>query len=274
MYLDKAIQKTAHTLINTGYDITTEKWQGVDNPPAMWESLNVVLNSVMPQTPGELTRLVKPNLPWAENHFRERISGKPLNPGNEYKNWPYYKRDAEMRTEGEKFTHSYMERFWPKYAGGKFAENDPDATKYYKEKNYDPNKGVRYTLGDFNDLLILLKKEPHTRQAYLPIWFPEDTGVVHGGRVPCSLGYYFIMRRGYLHLNYYIRSCDFLRHFKDDIYMAVRLAQELLNQLRYLDNSWDDVELGTFNMYIGSLHIFLQELNIVKKRYEPDIQHR
>ena len=30
------------------------------------------------------------------------------------------------------------------------------------------------------DVIDLLEREPFTRQAYLPIWFPEDTGAFHG----------------------------------------------------------------------------------------------
>ena len=32
---------------------------------------------------------ISPNLPWADNHFEERVCGEPINPGVEWKNWPY-----------------------------------------------------------------------------------------------------------------------------------------------------------------------------------------
>ena len=65
--------------------------------------------------------------------------------------------------------------------------------------------------GDLDDVVTLLTNDPLTRQAFLPMWFPEDTGVVHGTRVPCSLGYHFMQRDGRLSITYYIRSCDIVR---------------------------------------------------------------
>lgn len=258
MQIDLAIRKVHQTLINCGFEVKTEKWQGINNPPQFWEALNVNMMAFMTEDKEKLAILTGANLPWAEDHFQERVAGKPVNPGEQYKNWPFYKRDKEMRTEGDKFTHTYMERFWPKRAGKPLDDMYRGST----------NKGVRYEMGDLDDLINLLLKEPFTRQAYLPIWFPEDTGAVHGGRVPCTLGYYFIQRHGCLHMNYFIRSCDFFRHFRDDIYMAVRLAKYILDALR--ENSpdiWEGVRLGTLNMYIGSLHIFNQEVNLLKKHF-------
>jgi thymidylate synthase len=74
-------------------------------------------------------------------------------------------------------------------------------------------------------VIDLLRDRPTTRQAFIPIWFPEDTGAHHGERVPCTLGYHLMARDGRLKIVYYMRSCDFLRHFRDDVYMAGRLCQ-------------------------------------------------
>src|SRR5690606_3302482 len=157
-------------------------WQGIDvsdNPGlATYEALHYSFSARIPPTLEELRTQVKPNLPWADDHFEERVGGKPLNPGEQYKNWPHYKND-QFRTEDQKFTHTYMERFWPKYAG---------------EGPVHPNQGIRYPYGDLDDVVDLLRRDPLTRQAYFPVWFPEDTGAVHGGRVPCTIGYHFLFR--------------------------------------------------------------------------------
>ena len=115
-------------------------------------------------------------------------------------------------------------------------------------------------------LVNLLLVDPYTRQAYLPVWFPEDTG---GGdkRAPCSLGYQFIMRADQLHCSYFIRSCDYLRHFRDDIYLTVRLQQWVLTQCQLKDSDWSRVKMGTFTMHITSLHLFRNDyLNMFKER--------
>jgi hypothetical protein len=114
-----------------------------------------------------------------------------------------------------------MERFWPKRAG----------ISPQRSLNGLPRKGVHFNYGDLDDLVNLLAKDPGTRQAYLPVWFPEDTGAVEGQRVPCTIGYLFTIHQGFLHITYYIRSCDLFRHFNDDVYLAMKLAYWIVDKL-------------------------------------------
>lgn len=183
---------------------------------------------------------INPNLPWAENHFQERVSGIPYNPPPSHVEWPFAQKSNEEHTDGGKFSHTYPERFWPLFAG----------------EHYEPGRpamqGIRYGYGDLKDVVQLLRSRRETRQAYLPVWFPEDTGAVAGQRVPCTLGYHFLIRDGKLKIVYYIRSCDFYRHFRDDVYMAGRLGQWMADQL-------DEVTPSRLVMHISSLHIFSAE---------------
>jgi hypothetical protein len=207
---------------------------------------------------------IGPNLPWAENHFLERVCGVPINPGVEWKNWPYGLNAQKFLDEDGKFNHNYMERYWPKNAG-KIAEATETRDQFrhgielYGINQSDPNSGIRYDYGDLNDVVKQLADDPYTRQAYLPVWFPEDTG--GGKRAPCTLGYHFIMRNGLLDVTYYIRSCDYLRHFRDDVYLTARLAMWILEQIQFNSTlqakaPWGNVRLGRFYMHITSLHIF------------------
>ncbi len=265
---DDAIAYCRHRICDTGYPVKTEKWQGVELKNMMRETLNVSFSCVMPKDLSILVEQVKPNLPWADTHFEERMGKIPLNPGESYKQWPFYGQDEKMRNANQQFTHSYMERIWPKFAGYRSDEQYKEINDYsWLEREFGQtcHRGIRYEYGDMEDLKVLLVKEPYTRQAYLPIWHPEDTGSKHGGRVPCTLGYHFIRRDNYLHIVYYIRSCDYLRHFRDDIYLAVRKVYWLLNELQHINKSWDGVKPGLFTMHITSLHIFDRELEMVKK---------
>ena len=244
--------------------VKKRQWQGVDisQKPEMefYELLNikfgVALNGV--EDLQHYKDDIKPNLPWADNHFSERVCGEPLNPGKEWANWPYAKSADGFRDDDGQFNHTYMERFWPKYAG--YTDQGE-----LKDTIYDPvdgcvfNKrmGIRHSYGDLNDVVKLLLKDPTTNQAWLPIFFPEDTGIGDGGRKPCTLGYQFIQRSGLMHIYYPIRSCDFVRHFRDDCYLAVRLLLWVLAQLRAADpKTWDHVTVGNYEMHCTSLHIF------------------
>lgn len=185
---------------------------------------------------------IMPNLPFADLHFAERVGGRGTNPGEAWKAWPWGNAADAHRTEaGGKFTHTYQERFWP---------NDLE--------NGEPMpSGLRYAYADYRTLLHNLRADPLTRQAYLPIWFPEDGACP--GRRPCTLGYHFFMRHDFLHITYYIRSCDFVRHWGDDCYFTIRLLLHALSELRELDERWKGIRAGLFVMHIVSLHMFVND---------------
>jgi hypothetical protein len=255
------IDSARQQLIDVGQWVKGDQWQSRDvrDKPEM-VMREILFFSFRVQITGEnlpaLARDIGPNLPWADDHFIERVGGEPLNPGEQWSKWPWGNSADKFRDHNGLFSHTYMERIWPKFAnwtlGGRLGEND--------ERPNEAHSGIRYAYGDLNDVVEHLVKHPLSRQAYLPIWFPEDTGVAHGERVPCTLGYHFIMRDNYLHTRYDIRSCDLVRHFQDDIYLAVRLKLWLLNQLRERDPAWKKVAPGFFNMNITSLHAFKNDV--------------
>lgn len=242
MNFAQAIEKATNTLKTTGKEVNTKTIQGIRSPAPMWEALNVTLKAIMPEYLSAAELLIKPNLPWADEHFEERISGQPLNPPPSHVNWPFAANKNEKFKFDEKFSHTYPERYWPRHA----------------ESLGFINKGIRFVYGDLADLIQVLDKDPESRQAFLPIWFPEDlTAAVTGYRVPCSLGYHFIIRDNYLHVIYYIRSCDYFRHFRDDIYLTFRLAKWVQQSLNLPGKMIP--HMGTFTMHITSLHCFLPE---------------
>lgn len=252
-----AIKWTKERLRNYGYVVKTEKWQGIESPDDMWETMNHSFQFFIPHTIADLVKEVKPNLPWADDHFEERIGKLPVNPPPSHSYWPFAVKNNEKFGGNDKFSHTYPERIWPKRAPM------DEETNRLQRNNL---KGIRYEYGDFGDVVNLLEKEPFTRQAFLPIWFPEDTGTVHGERVPCTIGYHFMRRGDNLHMVYYIRSCDYIRHFRDDIYMACRKLMWVLDILKKRDPiRWNNVKPGYFAMHITSLHCFNKEKEILKQ---------
>ena len=183
---------------------------------------------------------------WAREHFDERVGGKPTNPGESYKRWPYanFKEGDDFLKHDEKFSHTYQERFWP-------------------TDGIYPFKGIRYNYGDLNDVVNQLKDNQLTRQAYLPIFFPEDTGSTEGQRVPCTLGYHFEIIDNKITVNYFIRSCDAYRHLRNDIYFTSRLLNHIYLELR---TAGIQIGLGTVTMFISNLHLFVNDEYPLKKR--------
>jgi thymidylate synthase len=198
---------------------------------------------------------VEPNLPWAEDHFLERISGQPLNPPPSNEWWPYAQQGNAVHKKDEKFSHTYPERFWPIWA----EQNEPGRK----------NEGIRFPYGDLADLVEIIRNNPLTRQAYLPVWFPEDLHAsLIGERVPCTLGYHFISSpHGVIDCVYFMRSCDLVRFFRDDVYMAGRLCHYVASQTGLIP--------GNLVVHISNLHAFtgdrafLQSQVIVPPKPDP-----
>lgn len=216
---EQIVHYSLFQLDQRGMDVGVETWQGmpVEGRPdfVTREILNHDFMFHMPHTMVEAQRIIQPDLPWAEDHFQERVSGVPLNPGKAYKDWPYHGTDPDkFLDECGKFDISYMERIWV-------------------SRVLAMAEGIRFPYGDMTDVLELLRAEPLTRKATLPLFFPEDTG--RSGRTMCSLHYHFMIRHNKLHLWYAIRSCDFVRHFVNDVYMAVRMAQWVRDSLLLKD---------------------------------------
>lgn len=250
-------------------EVRVPEWQSLDvtdKPMGITHELqNTIIQVPIPEDQADAVIEVEPNIPWAEEHFEERVSGIPHNPPPSHVNWPFAQAVNADHMTDEKFSHTYPERMWPKNANRR---EPPEGAKY--KRMIQERMGIRFGYGDLADVVKQLAKTPETRQAFLPIWFPEDTGAVHGERVPCTLGYHFLIRDGRLNVTYFIRSCDFVRHFADDVYMAMRLGQWVKGRLvgnqgivgvsenaEYPPlNPHCGLMMGTLTMHMVSLHVF------------------
>jgi hypothetical protein len=244
MDLQQAIAHTLATFKNKAQLIKRDTWQALDvsNKPEM-VTHELLSHSLIADMQGRRSipyfqEQIAPDLPWADDHFAERVSGEPLNPPPSEAWWPHAPQGNSAFKNDGIFSHTYPERFWPK-----------------------PRQGIRYPYGDFSDFVNLLAREPMTRQAYFPIWFPEDTGNAARVRTPCTLGYHLLLTNEALDLTYFIRSCDLLRHFRNDIYLAIRFMIEVLDRLK--SQPWSQVKPRTFRMHIGSLHCFRNDWGVL-----------
>lgn len=272
--------------IGSAAEVSVGEWQSIvdQSHPASttFELRNVSVEGMVPSGYGSWGDLLygpeyDANHDWAEEHFQERVGGKPLNPPPSAERWPHaQKNNEEHKTEGE-FSHTYPERFWPKWAGGGVSNfRNGDDGGYW---GTDPHRGIRFPYGDLQDVVDKLHRRPGTRQAYLPIYFPEDNGAPDDARVPCTLGYHFLIRDNLLHMKYDIRSCDFIRHFRDDLYMAGRLMQWVTDELTRIHaspifptdtNVGRVIQPGQLHMSIHSFHIFKPDMLMLRRKYDRE----
>ena len=162
-----------------------------------------------------------PTQPWADLEFMERVSSCPINPGTAW----------EHRRE-----------VWEQ-----FLMKDIDRKPYF---SYTYSERMYFQL---RRIVNELKKHPESRQLFLSIWNPHiDTGKLGEERVPCSLGYYFQKRNGKLNMTYLQRSADFITHWQNDQYLAVKLLLWVANKA--------GVPVGTFTHWLGSLHVYTKDV--------------
>jgi len=160
---------------------------------------------------------------WCIAEFSERVSQPPANPGTAWQIragvW------APFLVEG-KFDYSYAERL-----------------------HYNNN---------LNRIVEELGTNSDTRQAWLPIFNPDDVQHMGGKkRIPCSLGYHFMIRNGELSMTYIQRSADYFQHFGNDIYLAW-LMLDYVHQL-LLHGFELKVERGYLFHHIFSLHSYAKD---------------
>lgn len=161
-----------------------------------------------------------PVQPWADAEWEERLSGcraTPINPGEAWKLRPEVWSPL-LEADG-RFSYTYSERL---------AES-------------------------FTPVFWELFDHPTSRQAYVAIWNPQlDAPNVGHRRVPCTLGYHFMLRQGVLHMTYTMRSSDFATHFDNDLYLALKLQHYTAERLAQ--------PVGSFTHVVYSLHTYAKNV--------------
>lgn len=169
--------------------------------------------------------------PWADEEFKERITDPwnrddPENP------------QANFINPGEAW--KLREDVWSEYLhNGKMAYT-------YNELIWNDDQ--------FTRVINRLKEDPESRQLWLSLWDPtRDTHLLGGiSRVPCSLGYGFQVREGKLNMHYIMRSCDFATHFRNDVYLAIKLLEYVSTLTGY--------PVGSFTHTMFSLHVYHKDI--------------
>lgn len=175
--------------------------------------------------------------PWADAEFKERVTdpwerypdGEPLiesislpnfiNPGEAWKLreevWSEYMHDGKL-------AYTYNELLW----------NNDQLTK----------------------IMNRLKVDPDSRQLWISLWNPDKDPDFLGGvsRVPCSLGYGLQVRDGKLNLHYVMRSCDFVTHFRNDVYLAIKFLEWVAEKTGY--------PVGDFTHTMFSCHVYNKDI--------------
>ena len=71
--LKDALYNLRKDLLENGYEIETERWQGATEHPAFLEILHADMQAQMYDNAEEASTELKASQPWADLHFKERV---------------------------------------------------------------------------------------------------------------------------------------------------------------------------------------------------------
>lgn len=159
---------------------------------------------------------------WVMQEWADRVQGD-LNPGRAWKErpevWKEFMEHPKSMKSPTGFAYTYSERI-----GGKHIQRVIDE----------------------------LAVHPNSRQLWIDMWRPVDAERRGKRRVPCTLGYWVVNRKGALHMSYLMRSCDLITHFPNDIALAAMLQEYIAEEA--------NLKIGTFTHFIGSLHCYAKDV--------------
>ncbi len=201
-----------------------DKYVGNDPDYETMEYLNMIYTVTQPNL--EDLRAYVQTWDWCEAEFQERLSGLPPSNPEALEAWKLRPEVwKEFALSGQGFGYSYGER--------------------YRDQPYR-------TRGPLRDIIEELRIHPDSRQLFMPVWRRLDNDHLGRIRVPCSLGYWFALRQGKLHITYLQRSGDYFTHLANDLWLTRKLQEHVASEI--------EAEPGFFTHWIGSLHVYRKDV--------------
>lgn len=123
----------------------------------------------------------------------------------------------------------------------------------YGKRIFNPIEGV----DQVTNIINLLRKDPNSRRAIIPIWSTNDSTRLDSKDIPCAFGLSFIIRDNTLHTTLMMRSNNALRLLPVNIFEFSLIGEIVAREL--------DIEYAQYTHYSISMHIFEDEIPIATK---------
>jgi len=216
-YITKEVQGYAFKLVNW-------KWDG--------EMAKRVMEYFFKEKGGAVLTYVLAEL-------RDRVSGVATNPGQAY---THRKNVWDEFLHNGKFAYTYSERLAPQI-------------KTILEELVQNPESRQAILNIHSNICPSIRNLEHTGLGINLIEGSADlANRGGGGRIPCSMYYQIMVRKGRVDLIYTMRSCDLLTHFPVDICLAALMQDWFADQL--------GLEIGMLTYFAGSLHAYNKDLKV------------
>jgi len=193
---------------------------------------------------------LKPTQPWAETEWGDRVKaimGHPSPLGTAWRtrsddkmDWSnFIEFDGRPLPSGVSLSEA-ME------TANEMVKSDPIRLAYSYGERFACNDQVLRVIRE-------LRRNSNSRQLYIAMWDPQqDSERLGKRRVPCSIGWHLINRNGELHMTYVMRSCDFVTHWQNDVWLAVKLLEFICGKTQSTP--------GRFSQVIFSFHVYEKDV--------------
>jgi len=130
---------------------------------------------------------------------------------------------------------------------------------------YGPRLRCWHGVDQIANIIRLLKEDNNTRQAVMIILDPARDLVAKTKDVPCNDLLQLIHRNGKLHMSCYVRSNDLNWGFPYDVFHWTLLQEMVAAELGF--------ELGEYNHFIGSMHVYDKDYESMIHVAGDDTEH-
>ena len=122
--------------------------------------------------------------------------------------------------------------------------------------------GIQH-LNQMEHILRVLDEDPSKRRAVASVYLPQfdQHGLPHE-EIPCTLNLQYLIRQNQVQSVIYMRSQDALKVLPYDLFIFTMLQEYVQNRLK---PKYDQFELGKYNHFSGSFHVYETDLDVAKK---------
>lgn len=121
---------------------------------------------------------------------------------------------------------------------------------------YGPRLRTRHSIDQFEKVIEKLKNDTFSRQAIMVIFDPYYD-YTQTKDVPCTISFHFLLRNNKLHMNTYMRSNDAMLGHVIDVFTFTMIQELIATEI--------ECDLGTYNHFVGSFHLYEKDINKAKK---------
>ena len=127
--------------------------------------------------------------------------------------------------------------------------------------------GIQH-LNQMSHVIETLADDPGKRRAVASVYLPQfDQHGLAKEEVPCTLNLQYVVRNDKLQAVTYMRSQDAFNVLPYDFFIFTMLQEYLLNELR---PEHPEYQLGRYNHYSGSFHVYQKDRNEIEQVIENE----